>query len=146
MLDEDYTATSPSPEEIKRARRAAGLNTRDAAELVYISGRTWEDYEQGRYRMPPDRWEVAQHKLDLEISEAGLRDYQEIWKQLRIKARVLTPRQQRFVEEYARIQDSRVAYRRAGYTSKNPATQAARLKAKPHIRAAIAERERVLCS
>jgi transcriptional regulator with XRE-family HTH domain len=64
--------TSPSPETIRRARRAAGLTQRGAAALIGISHRTFPKYEQGEVRMRPDRWELLKQKLAGETAEALL--------------------------------------------------------------------------
>lgn len=60
----------PSPREIQQARHCSGLSTSEAGALVWISGRTLEDYEQGHHPMPPDRWEALEYKLSLILSEA----------------------------------------------------------------------------
>ena len=61
---------SPAPREVQLARQGAGLNTDEAGALVHVSGRTMEDYEQGRYSMPPDRWESLEYKLSVLLSES----------------------------------------------------------------------------
>lgn len=38
-----------------------------------VSGRTIEDYEQGRYSMPPDRWMLLQGYLSVILSDSEMR-------------------------------------------------------------------------
>jgi putative transcriptional regulator len=51
-------AESPSPEQIRAAREAAGLTQRAAAELIHASLRGWEDWEAGRRNMHPAFFEL----------------------------------------------------------------------------------------
>ncbi len=57
---EDMSAfISPSPEEIKKARKNAGLTQEQAAKVVlYSSRRTWQDWEYGVNNMPPGLFEL----------------------------------------------------------------------------------------
>lgn len=66
-------STSPQASAIKQARLAAGLTQRQAAALLPISPRTLQDYEQGRHRMPVDRWELLQLRLEGTRAEDLLR-------------------------------------------------------------------------
>lgn len=50
--------TNPSKEDIRRARKAAGLTQEAAAKLVYKSTITWKTWESGMYKMAPDTWEL----------------------------------------------------------------------------------------
>lgn len=52
----------PSPEEIRAARKAAGLTQTQAAHLVYCSLRTWQQWEAGRSKMPQGLWELFMSK------------------------------------------------------------------------------------
>ena len=52
----------------------------------------------------------------------------------------MTDRQERFVDEYLIDMNASAAYRRAGYASKNPDVDAAKLLVKPSIQQAIAKR------
>ena len=53
------TALHPTPEAIVAARKAAGLTQAEAAAIVHRpSYRTWQDWERGRAKMPPDAWEL----------------------------------------------------------------------------------------
>ncbi len=49
---------SPSPEMILKARKAAGLTQREAAEKCYSALRSWQDWEYGQRRMHPAIWQV----------------------------------------------------------------------------------------
>lgn len=53
------------------------------------------------------------------------------------RTKTLTPKQQQFVREYLIDLNGAAAYRRAGYASKNPDVDAAKLLVKPSISAAI---------
>lgn len=53
---------SPTPDEIRAARIAAGLTQWQASALVYRSTNTWERWEGGSRTMPPDTWELFQIK------------------------------------------------------------------------------------
>lgn len=53
----------PSPQEIKEARRKAGLTQAKAGALVGApSKRTWQDWEAGKRNMPAAKWELFQIK------------------------------------------------------------------------------------
>ena len=43
---------SPSPEQIKAARAAAGLTQTQAAAMIYCTLRGWQDWEGGKRAMP----------------------------------------------------------------------------------------------
>jgi len=48
---------SPTPEEIKEARVAAGLTQEQAANKIFSdSYRSWQDYERGERGMHPAIW------------------------------------------------------------------------------------------
>jgi len=49
---------SPTPEEIKSARIAAGLTQPEAAALVYVDIRAWQYWESGQRNMHPTKWEL----------------------------------------------------------------------------------------
>jgi DNA-binding transcriptional regulator YiaG len=49
---------SPTPEQIKQARQAAGLTQAQAAELIYSTRRTLQDWEYGKNPMHPAIWEL----------------------------------------------------------------------------------------
>lgn len=44
-------AKNPTPKEIKKARLAAGLTQRAAADLIGYSRRAWQEWESGRGTM-----------------------------------------------------------------------------------------------
>ncbi len=73
MATDIVAPPTPSREELKCARQAAGITQREAAQLVYISPRTYSDYEQGRLRMRAAIWELLQQKLAVAMSDAQLR-------------------------------------------------------------------------
>lgn len=61
---------NPTPNEIKQARIKAGLTQTQAAELIYSTMRTWQDWEgnptHGKVpRMHPGLWELFQAKVKL---------------------------------------------------------------------------------
>lgn len=49
---------NPTPKEIHDARKAAGLTQPAAAELIYSTKRTWQDWEHGITPMHPALWEL----------------------------------------------------------------------------------------
>ena len=57
--------SSPSKDDIRAAREAIpGLSQTDAAALIYRKLRTWQDWESGDRRMPPDSWELWRIKAE----------------------------------------------------------------------------------
>ncbi len=48
----------PTPQEIIDARTAAGQSTAEAATLVYVALRTWQQWEAGDRKMPRASWEL----------------------------------------------------------------------------------------
>ena len=58
---------NPSPDEISKARLAAGLSRAEAAALIYKSVRSWEKWEIGERPMDPAFWEL----WNLKISPTG---------------------------------------------------------------------------
>lgn len=55
---------SPTPEEIKRVRKRAGLTQLQAGKLVGVRAQSrWAEYENGTYKMQPYRWELFLIKL-----------------------------------------------------------------------------------
>jgi putative transcriptional regulator len=52
--------TPPTPTQIRKARLAAGLTQRQAAELIGYSLRMWEEWEAGRSPMRPVVWQAWQ--------------------------------------------------------------------------------------
>jgi putative transcriptional regulator len=55
-----YTpGSSPAPADVFAARKAAGLTQTEAAASVYLGGYyRWSEYESGRERMDPARFEL----------------------------------------------------------------------------------------
>lgn len=53
---------SPTPDEIRDARKASGLSQTAAAELIYSTLRTWQDWEAGKAHMHPGLWELFRQK------------------------------------------------------------------------------------
>lgn len=56
----DAPGRNPKPAEIRAAREEAGLSQTAAAELIYSTLRTWQDWEAGAARMHPGLWELFQ--------------------------------------------------------------------------------------
>lgn len=57
----------PTPDEIKQARKEAGLTQTQAAELVHAKMRTWQDWEGGKAKINLAAWElflIKKVKLD----------------------------------------------------------------------------------
>jgi len=64
----DSPARTPSPEEIRAAREAAGLTQTEAAGLVHASMRAWQQWEAGNRRMHPAIWELWRIKASARIA------------------------------------------------------------------------------
>ena len=58
----DAPGRNPEPEEIRTARRDAGLTQTEAAQLIHSTLRTWQDWEAGNARMHPGLWELFRMK------------------------------------------------------------------------------------
>lgn len=59
---------SPKPEEVRAARKDAGLSQTSAAKLVHTTCRTWQQWEAaenkpGHRRMHPAFWELFHRKV-----------------------------------------------------------------------------------
>lgn len=55
-------STIPTPAVIRQKRLAAGLSRKDAAALIGVAYRTWQDWELGTARMRPALWELFKLK------------------------------------------------------------------------------------
>ncbi len=53
---------SPTPEEIRAARKKSRLSQTAAAKLIYSTLRTWQDWEAGKAHMHPGLWELFRRK------------------------------------------------------------------------------------
>lgn len=53
----------PTPEQIKQARKDAGLTQAQAAELIYKNIRTWQQWEAGDRQMDAAFWELFNIKI-----------------------------------------------------------------------------------
>ena len=53
---------NPTAAEIKQRRLKAGLSRKEAAELLGVSYRTWQDYELSVNRMRSAMWELFKLK------------------------------------------------------------------------------------
>ncbi|WP_413460629.1 XRE family transcriptional regulator [Herbaspirillum huttiense] len=58
---------APSPYEIKESRLKAGLSQERAADLIYSTKRTWQDWEAGKAKMHCGLWELFKLKTGQEI-------------------------------------------------------------------------------
>jgi DNA (cytosine-5)-methyltransferase 1 len=58
-----HPGRNPDPAEIRAARKAAGLNQTQAAQLIHGTLRAWQEWEAGNRRMHPGLWELFQRKL-----------------------------------------------------------------------------------
>lgn len=61
----------PAPEEIKKARLAAGLSQSAAAQIIHSTLRTWQDWEAGVARMHPGLWELFCIKTGTAVPRAA---------------------------------------------------------------------------
>ena len=55
-------AASPTPEEIREARKVLGLTQTAAAATIYSTLRAWQEWEAGNRRMHPGLWELFRTK------------------------------------------------------------------------------------
>ena len=62
---------SPSPKVILKARKAAGLTQKAAAEKCLSALRSWQDWEYGKRRMHPAIWQVFQNATASDQAAAG---------------------------------------------------------------------------
>ena len=53
---------TPNADQIKAARVVAGLSQTVAAELIYSTLRTWQDWEAGKAKMHAGLWELFNMK------------------------------------------------------------------------------------
>jgi DNA-binding transcriptional regulator YiaG len=53
----------PGPAAIRAAREAAGLTQTAAAQVIYSTLRTWQDWESGARRCHPALWELWRIKV-----------------------------------------------------------------------------------
>ena len=58
----DGRATSPTADQVRAARLAAGHSTAESAALVHMDARSWRYYEQGARAMHPAVWELYRIK------------------------------------------------------------------------------------
>jgi hypothetical protein len=58
---------SPSQEKIQEGRSASALSQTAAAELIYSTKRTWQDWEAGKAKMPPGLWELFMLKTGQQV-------------------------------------------------------------------------------
>lgn len=58
MKNDVARMTKPSPTQIKKVRKKAGLTQSDAANLVYRKLRTWQEYESGERGIDMAVWEL----------------------------------------------------------------------------------------
>ena len=49
---------SPSSQDIRETRQAAGLTQAQAGALTCTSGRQWQKWEYGEHKMHPGLWEL----------------------------------------------------------------------------------------
>ncbi len=54
---------NPTPQDIKDARKLAGLTQRQAAALIYLDAQTWAKWEQGANKMSQGLWELFHIKV-----------------------------------------------------------------------------------
>lgn len=53
---------SPTPAQLKKLREKCGLTQSDAASILHVSLRTWQNWEAGKYEMFPAFWQVFQEE------------------------------------------------------------------------------------
>lgn len=53
---------SPTADQIRGSRSTARLSQRESADLIYVSRRAWQTYEEGTVPMKVGLWELYQFK------------------------------------------------------------------------------------
>jgi DNA-binding transcriptional regulator YiaG len=66
---------SPSADTIRGARLEAGLTQQQASDLIYVTIRSWQSWEQGWRQMPPGLW-----KFFLLLTDPKLQDCLKDWR------------------------------------------------------------------
>lgn len=54
---------SPTPDEVRDARQAAGLTQEAAADVVFSARRAWQNWESGERKMHPGLWHLFAIKM-----------------------------------------------------------------------------------
>lgn len=54
--------TTPTPDQVREARSAAGLTQSEAAALIHMGARAWRKYESGEAVMHAAFWELFRIK------------------------------------------------------------------------------------
>ena len=67
MLDKSIEI-QPTPEQIKRIRKAIKLTQREAAKLLYVSERNWINYEKGDINMSIAFWIMFLLKVEYQLN------------------------------------------------------------------------------
>lgn len=62
---------SPTADQVRAARAAAGLSAAAAARLIYMDGRTWRYYEAGTREMHPAVWHTFRARAGVGADEAA---------------------------------------------------------------------------
>lgn len=63
-------AANPKPDQIKSLRHKRGLTQKEAAELIFSSWRSWQDWENGARRMHPAFWQLFRLRVaDMDLKE-----------------------------------------------------------------------------
>jgi len=62
---------SPTPEQIRAARKAAGLTQAEAGQAIHATRRAWQAWELGTNRMHPAFWELFKIKTEDGIERIG---------------------------------------------------------------------------
>lgn len=57
-MRQNHEAAPPTPQEVLEARTRAKLTQPQAADVVYVTRRTWQNYEAGSCPMHPGLWEL----------------------------------------------------------------------------------------
>lgn len=67
------TPDSPTPEQVRAARTAAGLTQTAAAAVVHSTLSAWQRWEQGERKMHAGLWELFQIKAGLPVRTEEMR-------------------------------------------------------------------------
>lgn len=70
-------STNPTPSQIRAARKAAKLTQTEAAGVVFMKIRCWQQWEAGDRRMHPALWELFRREVGRRPRKATVHTTQE---------------------------------------------------------------------
>ena len=70
---------SPSQDDVRAARKSAGLTQEQAAQVISGTRRAWQEWEGGRRNMPPAKWELFLQKIKGEKTMSDAKKFFEMY-------------------------------------------------------------------